>query len=253
MPPPLDHAKQLDLNLSIHVQDVIEINEKLGYFRTKMDINRWWIDQKLTYQNLKKVGNNEVTPQDGDLIWTPWTVFINIESKDKYATADKDPVKRVIPNPNFDFTVGDKTFHENTYLFKGSENKMNFEVEYTVEWLCDFHMGLYPFDSQTCTMEFLQTEDSINLMPTSAHYSGPYNLPQHTVKQVKMCNYIIEGRKGVLVEMTFDRPLFSTILTVALPTVILVMISQMATVFAGEYIDMVIQVNLTVLLVLATL
>ena len=53
--------------------------------------------------------------------------------------------------------------------------------------------------------------------------------------------------------MSFVGPLLNNILTVFIPTVILVIISHMARHLEENYVDMVIQVNLTVILVLATL
>ena len=50
-----------------------------------------------------------------------------------------------------------------------------------------------------------------------------------------------------------SRPLMSNMLTTFLPTTILVIITYLANAFALNYLAVVIQVNLTVLLVLATL
>ena len=59
--------------------------------------------------------------------------------------------------------------------------------------------------------------------------------------------------KAIVVEVTLGRPIINNLLTVFVPTLLLVIISFSARVFAEEYIDMVIQVNLTILLVLATM
>ena len=50
-----------------------------------------------------------------------------------------------------------------------------------------------------------------------------------------------------------SRPLMSSILTTFIPTTILVVITYLVNAFALSYLAVVIQVNLTVLLVLATL
>ena len=75
----------------------------------------------------------------------------------------------------------------------------------------------------------------------------------HFVKDVRICPLIIEERPGVIVEVTLGRPLFGTFLSVFVPTCIMLILSQMVRVFHQDYLDMVIQVNLTLLLVLATL
>ena len=91
------------------------------------------------------------------------------------------------------------------------------------------------------------------LIPTLVNYSGPRDLPQHFVKGVAMCPIMIKGRPGIIVEVTLGRPLFGALLSVFMPTSILLVLSQMVTVFGKHYMEMVIEVNLTLLLVLATL
>ena len=59
--------------------------------------------------------------------------------------------------------------------------------------------------------------------------------------------------KAIVVEVTLGRPIISNLLTVFGPTILLIVISFTSRFFAEEYIDMVVQVNLTILLVLATM
>ena len=59
--------------------------------------------------------------------------------------------------------------------------------------------------------------------------------------------------EGIVAEVTLGRPIISNLLTVFVPTVLLITISFTTRFFAEEYIDMVVQVNLTILLVLATM
>ena len=75
-------------------------------------------------------------------------------------------------------------------------------------------MRWYPFDTQICTMELFQNEETINANPVMVNYSGPVELTQHRVKKVAICSIIIKGKTGVIVEVTLGRPLFGAILTV---------------------------------------
>ena len=138
-------------------------------------------------------------------------------------------------------------------LFEGSKNAINYEVQLTINLICNYNMMWYPFDSQICTVEMYHTEDSITINPISINYSGPTELTQHFVKSVHICSVEIRNRPGAIVEVTLGRPLFGSILTVFMPTFILIILSQMVGVFQRDYLDMVIGVNLTLLLVLATL
>ena len=78
-------------------------------------------------------------------------------------------------------------------------------------------------------------------------------LTLHRVKGVTFCAATITGKSGAVVEVVLGRPLFGTILAVFIPTCILLVLSQMVRVFGHEHLEMVIEVNLTLLLVLATL
>ena len=71
--------------------------------------------------------------------------------------------------------------------------------------------------------------------------------------RVTMCAAMVGDYQGAEVTMSLGRPLISNILTVFIPTIILLIISHITNVYEKQYIDMVIMVNLTVLLVLATL
>ena len=54
-------------------------------------------------------------------------------------------------------------------------------------------------------------------------------------------------------EVTLGRPLISNILTIFIPTILLVMISHVSKVFEEDHLDMVVMVSLTVILVQAQL
>ena len=60
----------------------------------------------------------------------------------------------VIPNENYTHVA-----HNNTYIFKGSENALNLTKEYYVEWKCNYAYQWYPFDTQVCRMEMISRQD----------------------------------------------------------------------------------------------
>ena len=59
--------------------------------------------------------------------------------------------------------------------------------------------------------------------------------------------------KAIVAEVTLGRPIIDNLLTVFVPTILLLTISFAARFYADDHIEMVIQVNLTILLVLATM
>ena len=255
VPPPFGSDDKLKLNMSLIIQEILDVNENEGYILTKVEQTRTWYDIQLKYQNLKRFGENMLSPSelDYDYMWKPWIIFQNIANKEKMAVTDKHDYIRMIPHPGFIFKIGDNSNPKNTYIFDGSMNALECVREWQIEWLCDFHMEWYPFDSQSCTMQFRNHYSSIDFLPSNLTYIGPKELPQHFVRDVKMCSRTIEDDQGIVVEVILGRPIFSFFLTTTLPTAMLTIISQLATTFSNEYLDMVIEVNLTVFLVLATL
>ena len=47
------------------------------------------------------------SPADQSKIWVPYTIFFNIESKEKIKISDKKEVFKVVPNPNNHFVLPD--------------------------------------------------------------------------------------------------------------------------------------------------
>ena len=151
------------------------------------------------------------------------------------------------------FQIGDFSFKNMVYLFLGSENFLRQTKEFTCSWICHFDMFWYPFDTQTCSMEMYLTSDLPSLEPYKLHYLGKKDLAEYYVHNFQMCLATINGKSGIKVNILLGRRIISNVLTVFIPTTILLIISHMANQFQESYIDMVISVNLTVLLVLATL
>ena len=102
-------------------------------------------------------------------------------------------------------------------------------------------------------MEITNKDRNVQFELDSLVYLGPTFLPQHFVDNVNMCVKDVKDGQHIIVKVVLGRPIFASFLTITLPTVMVIRISQLATSFSEEYLDMVIQVNLTVLLVLATL
>ena len=214
VPPPLGNQTKHEIFFVIRVLEIVEINEKDGYFRTKFVITRKWRDQRVTFQNLQNNTElNPINPDERSLLWKPWTIFNNIEDRGKYAMTDVEQEWRVIPNSKYDFAHAENSFLHNTYLFDGPSNMISYEISYTVEWLCDFHMEWFPFDTQSCTMQFLQAEDSVHFLPESVEYLG-HPLPRHFIRNFTICSAMINGKEGILVEITFGRPILAKFLTV---------------------------------------
>ena len=129
-------------------------------FQVKFILYLTWIDSRLTYQNLKKNPNLNVLLLDYQRkIWTPVIIFRNTKYSDRTAI-DEYSLVRVLPNEDFSYTNSDMEIAKNIFFFKGSENILELSRTYTVDFICNYNMALYPFDTQTCSMNFEQ--DKVN-------------------------------------------------------------------------------------------
>ena len=254
VPPPVHNKTNFEITISVTIHDILDIDENHGYFKTKYSIYRQWHNKHLTFKNLKKnSASNMISSDDMERMWKPWVTLENIESRIAYKVTDKRDKIVIIPNKQFNYELSGKTSLHNTRLFKGSENAIYQERQLTTNWICYYNMRWYPFDTQRCTMEMIIFQNKIHLIPQYVNYRGPKQLAQHYVKDLFICSLDNPDNSGIMVEVILGRPLFGTILTVFLPTSLLVILSHMVKVFSKDNLDLVIEVNLTILLVMVTM
>ena len=243
--------------MSVELTKILKIDEVEGSFRTKLFLRRQWLDPQLSYRNLKKESRvNLLSPAEKETIWFPTMVFENIASNEDWIEIDVNEEHNILRNVEGNFDPVEVTDVDNAFIFSGEENSHYLSREFTILWNCDFNMMWYPFDTQTCAMQFKIINgfaDRVKLNPQHLAYSGPTDLTQYVVMRSIMCQASVGEYEGVEVNISLGRPLISNILTVFIPTIILLTISHISKVYEQRYIDMVVMVNLTVLLVLATL
>ena len=247
--PILNRGQDVLVNFSLNINH-IEVNEDANTFVTKFSFTRLWFDRRLTYKHLKIDSRkmNTFPSAEVETIWYPQVIFYNTRSKESTQETGAEDVLEAIPNDDFTYTAED-----NMHIFKGSENALSLRREYNVEWNCEYKYDWYPFDSQVCRMEILDTTYRTDFHPNDLKHNPNISLSQYTLSRILMCKAFVHETEAIVVEVTLGRPIINNLLTVFVPTLLLVIISFTARVFAEEYIDMVIQVNLTILLVLATM
>ena len=191
---------------------------------------------------------NALLPEEADAIWFPYALFYNIKSREYIETTDVPDLLEVIPN-----NASTKLAVNNMHIFNGSENALRFKREKSVEWNCEYAYHWYPFDTQACQMQIVSKFSRTDLHPANLLYNKNISLDRYTLSSIRMCKSAINEKNSITVEVTLGRPIINNLLTVFVPTMLLVIISFTARLFAEEYIDMVIQVNVTVMLALATM
>ena len=242
--------------MSIQINNILEINEVKNSIMIKFVQWRVFYDNRLTYKDLKHDSNlNKLTDEEQEILWRPRITFFNLAKPSDYQYFTARRVHSIERNDTNAHLQADITYNNNVNLYDGSEHIQNIKVEFTTTWMCNFDMRRYPFDTQICTMEFFDMDSqSVDLVPDKLTFTGPLDLTQYFVHDYWMCSATLDnGEEGIKVILSLGRPLMGTLLTVFIPTIILIVIGHMSKVFEEDYVDMVIQVNLTGLLVLATL
>ena len=102
-------------------------------------------------------------------------------------------------------------------------------------------------------MELVKGTDFTELQPVELDFNRDISLGRYTINSIQMCKSMVGNTEGIVVEISLGRPIVSNILTVFIPTITLMSISFISRVFVEDYVDMVVEVNLTIFLVLATL
>ena len=252
-PPPLKGDKTLEVTASYNIFNVLLINEEENYIRFMYNLKKSWYNSFLTYQNLKFDQDNLISPDDKEMMWKPWFENINMEDRDKCRQAEQSEIIKVIPNLDFNSTRNSLTEFTNALLFHGSENIIHQDWTWTCEYICKFNYFWYPFDTQNCPMIINITGKMVSIKGKEIKYTGPTDLGKYYFKHIEYCHVDIHGRSGLFIDFTIERPILNKLITVFLPTAMLILISQVSTSFSRTFMDLVIEVNTTLLLVLTTL
>ena len=97
---------------------------------------------------------------------------------------DAKSIIRVLANKNFTHTVTDLDHHQNIYVFDGKETELEMSRAYNTEFLCEYSMAWYPFDSQTCHLDFVLDASAaafVKLVIGTLEYWGPVELAKYFV------------------------------------------------------------------------
>ena len=257
VPPAIGGKSKLEVNMSVTVVNILQIDVVGGFFRTRFVLERQWLDSQLSYRNLNADDRlNLISPKEAANIWFPKVNFLNMASSEDSSEFKQNEQYNLERNPGNQFDPIDVTTVDNAYVYSGKENKHFISKEFTTLWLCQFDMKWYPFDTQECKMQFKNLNKNsyfATLNRGNLTNLGPRDLTEYVVKSFMMCDAKFGQYSGIEVRIILGRPLIGNILTVFIPCIILLLICHLVNVFEENYLDMVIGVNLTALLVLATL
>ena len=235
--------------------EIVTIIEKDSLFATKIHLTLTWKDSRLQLYNVKHDLNLNILPaHEKESIWVPVITFNNTKSGE-VTVNDKKSKTSITRNGNY--TRSPRSFLDNIYIFEGSENEIRTQRIYEIEWICNYQIQWYPFDTQKCSMVFVPTSeiiDFVNLEAGLHKYTGPDLLTEYLITSTKMIlNMHDDGSTSAEVQVEMGRKILGVILTMYLPSILLNIVSHSTNYMKRFFFEAAVSVNLTVMLVLTTM
>ena len=215
----------LNVDVWMRIISFVEVDDMGQTLKVILEIRREWSDARLTLLHLQEDQDlNVLWQKNYEKIWYPKINLDNIDpSKDSNARYEHYVILR---DMNFAPTVQNGGSTNATNEFNGSQHKIVRTREYTNYWRCVYNLHWYPFDQQTCDMQMSLPKhylDFVRLNPKRIDYnSDSEELTEYSVDKILFCT-LSNGTKMVI-EVTMSRPLISSVLTIYVPTLLLIVI-----------------------------
>ena len=255
-PPSVVEGEKLNVTLSMDIQNILDIQEVASVLILKFDLEEAWVDSRLQLYNLKEdMEMNTLVNEEKSIIWVPTIIFSNTR-EDLTSKNDEKAFAKVIRNPEVNGTLISTDVNEDILVYQGSQNEIRINRVYEVEFICTYDMQYYPFDIQICTIDLVvdgNTAKFLELQPGKLVYTGGANFAQYYVMSYDIYSSTVKGRTGVKVSLKLGRRLLGVILTAYTPTILLNIIGYSGNYFKSFFFEAVVTVNLTCMLVLATM
>ena len=240
--------------MDIDILSVLDITEVDNTITLQIEMKLTWLDGRVTMYNLKLDKDlNTLTEEFRNNIWIPEVVFFNTQKKLK-SQNDEDAFTIITRQGRYQGSPRSQI--ENALYFKGADNPITISRVYDSEFLCEYDMAMFPFDTQECSIILTMkgnTNKFVKMTPANLEYSGPVDLTQYFIKKVAFGNHSIHDVHGLKVDIVFGRRVLATILTTYLPTILLCFVCFSTNYFKAFFFEAIVTVNLTSLLVLTTL
>ena len=134
--------------VSVDVNAILDIAEVQNTITIQLNLKLTWLDTRLRLMNLKEDRNlNTLTPEFREKIWIPQVVFYNTQQKLE-SLNDHKSFAVIDRLGGIEQSAKSELF--NALYYKGGENPITTSRVYDSEFLCEFSMAVFPFDTQRC-------------------------------------------------------------------------------------------------------
>jgi len=245
----------VNVNVSMSVIDIIKIEEVDHTFTLKFRLVLEWYDYRIKYWNLKKSRSaNALAIEEVQKLWIPFLVFDNTENNE--ATKGTEDTELTLTREG-DYIGSEDTVVEEINIFEGKFNRITFEQVFTKTFKCVYKLQLYPFDTQICRVNLIvrKLETAVMMVtPNMLFMESETVLTQYIIKNWTLAyNNMTDPNAGIRMELVLKRRIMNAVLTVYLPTLLILTIVYATNFFKDFFFEAVVTVNLTALLVLTTL
>lgn len=119
-----------DIDISVDIQDILEINEISSLFQVQFYLRLTWFDSRLTYYDLRNdTGLNTLSPVEKLAIWVPVLVFDNTDNKIR-TTIDGNT--NIFVEKQGSFSLSGAFDPTSRQMYKGSENPITLSQFYNI-------------------------------------------------------------------------------------------------------------------------
>ena len=242
----------IDVNTSVTIHNIISLDEDSSTITLMFSVQYDWLDYHLTYNFLHKDHRHNSHNLNGK-IWTP---SIHLAMRKDQSSIEINTRYSIIKLGNATLVGGMESLTSNE-TYDGAENPIRLYSVYQGDFICTFSgIHWYPFDIEQCSVEFFisgHNDELARLIPSKI-----INLGLTTVGQYDVFGWRFEeseglsvGRKGLKMTVDLGRNILSIIMVTFLPTVLMNLVNQ-ATNYTDDNFDLVITVNITCMMVLAS-
>jgi hypothetical protein len=244
---------ELNVKVSIQVNDIISIMELNFEYRVRVKVTMEWFDDRITFRNLRDEDEKNVILMDDQTgLWFPMLEFSNSNEglRTIYDMEAHLVAKRIKPGKH----NGIVNIHEDQ-IYPGTENPLSLTRFYTITLQCLFDLTMLPFDKQLCDISLsvpFNMKPYINIVLHEASESLPITMIQYKYRGLEN-NTSLPASDEMTVHVKMERIFISYLATIFLPSLCRIAIGQLTLFIDVQHFEATIMVALTSMLVMYTL
>ena len=146
-----------------------------------------WFDPKITWNDLSNDKFLNVPASNIlERLWIPVIIFRNTENE---VESPLDQKTRIVVERQGPYVLSSIEDVKESAYYKGSENPLHYERDFSLKFDCQFDLKNYPFDSQVCSICMKKTgkeENFMKLHPKELNYLGSLGLAEYVITKLDM-------------------------------------------------------------------